>query len=173
MTRFFVEGHCEQNFLSEACKGGSAIRRINLNGSAVSIPQIIRQIVAIYRTMGDCEEPIVVIFDREARNQSSEDIASEVVAGLAASGIRAVAGIPDRCIETWMLYDAEDLPLKRDNYEGSMGSTELRRAFGRYDKAADGPQRLKKCRASELMRSASFKRFFDSLAISDCWWLKR
>src|ERR1043166_8429048 len=125
MPYFFVEGHCEQKFLGSTC-GAWPVRRINLNGSAVSIEQIVIRIESIYKTMGSCTDPIIVIFDREKREESSKEIAAKAVGLLAQRGIKAIVGVPDRCIETWMLYDSAVVPVVGNDHEGVMGATAVR-----------------------------------------------
>jgi hypothetical protein len=132
MPYFFVEGHCEQKFLGATC-GAWPVRRINLNGSAVSIEQIVIRIESIFRTMGSCSDPVIVIFDREKREESSKDIAAKAVELLAQRNIKAIVGVPDRCIETWMLYDPEVVPISGDDHEGSMGASAVRHALGTYN----------------------------------------
>jgi hypothetical protein len=171
MTYFFVEGQLERKFAENACVH-ARIRFIGLNGDAVAVKAVVDRIVATYRTLREPCGPIVVIFDREGRHASSEEIAKEAADLLLAEGITAIVGVPDRSIETWMLYDPDVVPGIDNPKDGIKGAGTLKEKLGAYSKATDGPKLLKKCRSSRLRASPSFRALADALDWMNCWWLK-
>jgi len=108
---FIVEGQMEQRIIARACPG-TPVRRIGCNGDDVSIDRICDFIETQIRALGNRNYPIFVLFDREKREQSSDDIKSSVInilnsRGLADQDIRVF--VANRKTEDWYLHDIKGI----------------------------------------------------------------
>lgn len=179
---FLVEGHLEQKFVRQTCPK-SIVRRINCNGKNASMSAIARRIATQCRLLGGRNYPIIVIFDREDRTVSVDELRDELLKEIANNEVTdsIVIGIPDRTIENWILADREiimrhskrrgKIPL---NAEGLHGKRIMGKQIENYHETTLGVDLLTKCRASELNRNSnSFSHFFKQLDSINCWWLKR
>jgi hypothetical protein len=182
-TLFAVEGHLERNFLSQNCKGLHNIR-IGVQGVAVSAEAIAKQLESQWRLRLGHFRNLVVVLDREGRQQSSSEF-SKHLEGLLykhCEGVSVViVGCPDRMIENWIIADhevvADYLGHAFPKYEGDgkSGKAMLKAVFrsaGRtYFEVADGVTLLKKSRIPKIVRSSASAREFFSRCAIDCWWL--
>lgn len=116
MTRpaFLVEGHMEQRILRNICPGAPA-RRIGCNGDNVSLRVMSKFIASQIRLLGNRHHPIIIIFDREDRQESSEELAADLLGllhevGLDDQDIRIF--VADRDVEDWILKDMETLKAR-------------------------------------------------------------
>jgi len=182
---FLVEGHLEQAFVQNVCPG-TPVRRIGCNGDDVSVIAIAKRVATHGRLLQRRYDPLVVIFDRERREETAEELELALRQALRDEGICATTliGIPDRDIEVWLLADPEVFrqcarvsnEVECKPCEGYKGKAAIKHLLGvgrTYVESVDGPQWLKKARASEIRKnSPSFARLFDALERLDCWWLK-
>lgn len=183
---FLVEGHFEQAFIQNACPG-APVRRIGCNGDDVSIAALAKRVGTHARLLQRKYDPLVVIFDRERREESAQQLERALLEALQLEGISAtiLIGIPDRDIEVWLLADPEvfrecaQLPSEVgckpcEGYKGKAAIKQLLGSGRTYIESIDGPQWLKKARATEIRKnSPSFARLFKTLSKLDCWWLKQ
>jgi hypothetical protein len=186
MTRpaYLVEGDLEQKFIQNTCPG-CKVQKINCNGDDVSLEAIAKRVGSLGRLVHERHSPLVVIFDRERREETSEQIEAKFREILAHEQLQVpvIVGIPDRDTENWILSDyetfASSAKLKADAeeacYEGKNGKSVIKRAIGperSYVETIDGVAWLKAARPSVMRQnSASFCRFVEALSALPCWWL--
>jgi hypothetical protein len=147
---FIVEGHQEQKIIQSICPGSPVIR-LNINGDSVSCEAIASRVSTLSRPWFNRFYPIVIIFDRERRQETCEEIEGS---------IRSILAIPseykdqfifcviDRTIESWIIPFVDDngkilsSPLDNSNYEGQNVVGELTRRLRKseifYDKTTTG-----------------------------------
>ncbi len=113
MTRpaFIVEGHLEQRVIAQVCPN-RPVRRINCNGDSVAIERMCDFIETHIRSFGNRNYPIIILFDREKRVETSDEISDRVVSilgerGLCDHDIRVF--VADREVEDWYLGDIEGI----------------------------------------------------------------
>lgn len=175
---FLVDGVTEQRFVQLVCKS-STVQRINLNGTSVQTVALAKRIATQIRLWNGRHRSIVVIVDLEKRQQSANDFSSELLGALVAegAGVGVVVGVADRMIENWMLGDEEvwpgqALPAVVDGFSGATLVKSIMASA--YDKAAHGPELLRRVRSSELKkRSPSFAALHAQLSHLRCHWLSR
>lgn len=170
---FLVDGQTEQRFVQLVCHG-NPVQRLNLNGSTVSAEAIAKRAATQIRLWRGRYYPVVILVDLEDRTCGHLALKVAIEQALAAEGIseRVLVGVANRMIENWMLADCGPKSLRV--VDGLHGCNELRRLFPEYDKAADGPEMLKRARASVIrQRSPSFSDFHDVVAEIGCHWLAR
>lgn len=178
---FIVEGQMEQRFIQNACPG-APVRLLGCNGDSVSINAISTRIHFHLRFLAN-RYPIIIIFDRERRETTSEEIVAQLEAMLLAGGVSVeniVIGVPDRTIENWILADhacfREELSINIPNacYEGEFGKNSLKQRIGReyhYGETTTGVALLKRMQPwRALGNSPSLAAFLSRLEL-DCWWL--
>ena len=183
---FLVEGVLEQKFVQATCPS-APVRRIGCNGDDVAIEAIAERVGTQARLLQRKYNPIVVVFDREGRDVSCDDIRARLLELLKTEGLTGdiVVGIPDRDIETWILADFERFleaagvqpEMVLDSFEGIKGKSRIR-AFlkdGRpYVETVQGVAWLKNSRPAILRKTnRSFSKLFDELVALDCWWLQQ
>jgi hypothetical protein len=182
---FIVEGRAEQKIVQILCPGAK-VMILECNGDHVALSAIAKKVVALTKACGNRHHPVVVQFDREKRQNTAEQIESELLSELENLGqdrSQFRVGISDRDLETWILYAVDPLGdvspeceySNIDEHEGKNGEYYLRNAlseFGEsYHKTTSGVAMFSKIRASKLAeKSSSFRRFFSTLDL-DCYWL--
>lgn len=183
---FLVEGDLEQKFIQNTCPG-APVQKIGCNGDAVAIASIAKRVGTLGRLLHKRASVIVVVFDREQRAESSEQIEAQFRDALIDEGIEVpvIVGVPDRDIENWILADFESFigcaRITTENleevYEGLKGKTQIKKLLGpgrSYVETIDGVSWLKSCRPSVMKEhSDSFRRFANALASLPCWWLSQ
>lgn len=175
---FLVDGITEQRFIQLVCKN-SSVKLTNLNGASVDASALAKRIASLIRIWKGRFRPIVVIVDREKRDESAESFAASLLAKIREEAITddVIVGVADRMIENWMLADPVVWPHQTllDNVDGCAGATTVKKYLkGNYDKAAVGPQLLFKSRPSEIrQRSPSFAALVLKLSPLRCRWLMR
>jgi hypothetical protein len=180
---FLVEGDLEQKFVQNVCPK-SPVRRINCNGKTVVISEIAKRVGTLGRLLHKRHSPLVVIFDREKRSESCEEIERIFRTSLEQEDIDVpvLVGIPDRDIENWILADFEtfvnvtniEKPTAEIRFEGKKGKSEIRKLLPpkkTYVETTDGVAWLRKCRPTKMICSASFDRFAKAMKEIPCWWL--
>jgi len=182
---FIVEGDLEQKFIQLVCSG-CPVRKINCNGDSVKIELIAKRVGTLGRLLHKRHSPIIVVFDREQRTETIDEIENIFRESLRPELIEVpvIIGIPDRDIENWILADIEifaeksgaERELFPPNYEGEKGKTIIKKYIGRnrsYVETIDGVKWLKACRPSIMRsKSLSFNKFSQALDDISCWWLK-
>lgn len=183
---YLVEGDLEQKFIQSVCPG-CPVQKINCNGSETSLEAIAKRVGTLGRLLHKRHSPLVIIFDREGRPESSEQLEERFLVVLKSEKLEApvIVGIPDRNVESWILADYEaflqsaklSVSAPTRSIEGSNGKTAIKRLIGEgrsYVETIDGVAWLKAARPTVIQRhSPSFGRLFPALAGLDCWWLKR
>ena len=181
---FLVEGSLEQKFIQQICPN-CPVQKINCNGEDVCLDSIAKRVGTLGRLLHKRFSPIIVIFDREMRKETSDQLRDQFKKAIAHEKIQVpiIVGIPDRDIEAWILSDFEffaqaagiDRELLTPSYEGQKGKTVIRGLIGakrKYIETVDGVTWLKSCRATVMAQnSQSFQNLFRGLRRISCWWL--
>jgi hypothetical protein len=182
---YLIEGDLEQLFIQNVCPK-FCVRRIGLNGDNVSVPAIAKRVGTLVRLLQRRYRPIIVIFDREARSATCDEIERELRDCLRNENIDVglIVGIPDRDVENWILADYDifcecsgcTAPAPPTGFEGVKGKTKLKKLLSErrpYIETIDGVQWLKRCRANKIAEhSLSFAKLMSSLQELPCWWLE-
>jgi hypothetical protein len=182
---YLVEGHLEQKFIQNICPG-CPVRKINCNGDDTNIEAIAKRVGTLGRLLHKRYSPLVIVFDREGREKSSEELEKAFKEILAQEKIDVpvIVGIPDRDIEAWILADYEMFTQSAglgtitpfSTFEGRKGKSVIKQAlcYGKsYVETIDGVAWLKAARAAVMKEhSPSFKRLLTALFELDCWWLR-
>ena len=183
---FLVEGDLEQKFVQNTCPG-CPVQKINCNGDDVSVASIAKRVGTLGRLLHKKHSPLVVVFDREKRTDSPDEIESLFRKELQAEDIQVpvIVGIPDRDIENWILADLEVFQQAiganpgddKTIYEGQKGKTIIKKQLGQgrsYVETIDGVAWLKSCRPDIMSKNSfSFAKFAEALSGISCWWLKQ
>lgn len=177
---FFVDGHLEQKFIQKYCPG-APVKLINCNGKNVVIDQIGKRVASLIKTMNNRNHPLIVIIDREDRENSASQIEKELKKSIQNHGINyeILIGVADRMIENWILADedvmSEHIGYDRNAvYEGSNGKSEIRTFIQSYHETTTGVQLL--CRSNPkwiAKKSKSFSKFFKLIKDLDCKWINQ
>jgi hypothetical protein len=125
--------------------------------------------------------PIVILTDREKRNDAFLTVAAElnreILEQLASKKLTADIriGVADRMIENWILADANalgnhaEIPAETDGF-GGKGL--MKRIMPTYSETVDGPDLFFKADASKMYEnSPSFKHFVNQLEDLNCPYL--
>lgn len=176
-----VEGHLETHFVNSSY-ANAIVQRPFPNGDDVDLDLIIESINDQLETVGGDISKVVIMMDREGRDQSAKDIASHVGDGVSkANPNRSIyVGVSDREIENWILADEElmassfSLKSYKYKYEGNKGKSILRDISGGVDLGyRDKAKILKSCVASRVAsNSSSFEQFQSSFDF-EWWWISR
>lgn len=174
---FLVDGLTEQRFIQKICPG-APVKLINLNGNTVSSLAIAKRVASLVRMWKGRYYPIIIIVDREDRNATSDEFCGELHHFVEKEEIKdqLFIGVADRMIENWMIADPDLWPQHRvkDQVDNCSGLSTIKKYMPSYNKAAAGPEILRRSRASEIIkRSHSFKVFFSKVAHIQCHWLQR
>lgn len=180
---FFVEGHMEQRFITQVCKG-SPVRRIGCNGDQVTMAGMARHLAPLIRLLSN-NYPLIVFFDRERRDESCEDLGNQLLAELVSFEVdtrNVVIGVADRTIENWIIADhslhqrVDSLKDGACNTEGEFGKTLIRNALietKNYNETTTGVDLLKAMNPTVARQnSPSFDQFLEKIDLP-CWWLDR
>ncbi len=180
---FFVDGQTEQRALHKLCPG-NPIRLIGCNGKTVSMLAIAKRLATQIKLLNNRHYPIIVLIDRETRNESAESLKKELHEELKKLDIHddVLIGICDRMIENWILadksnvlkYTAKKIKWKKKNYEGTKGKSELKKHFKEYHETTDGVNLLSSSNPKLLYEnSLSFREFVDTIEKINCIWLQK
>jgi hypothetical protein len=99
---FIVEGHLEQRMIQIACPGNKVVL-LGVNGDDVLMGTIATRIETHLNLFSNRYYPVIVIFDRERRQQSVSELVVELQGSLCKRGIdvkQLYFLISDRDIET-------------------------------------------------------------------------
>jgi hypothetical protein len=150
---FIVDGQMEQLIIGNLCPN-KPVRLLNCNGRDVSIEAAAKRVASLIRLMRR-NYPIIIIFDREKRLESSEVICKKLIEAIKSNGIHEVPiviGVPDRMIENWILADINSvntyygISIPQLDFEGKGGKGQIRKLIEphNYQETEDGPEIAKK-----------------------------
>ena len=152
---FIVDGQQEQKIIQKLCPE-APVRRSNCNGDRVEIKTAAKKIATLIRVMDNKYYPFIIIFDREDRKRSSNDICKDLMVAIRDENIddELIIGVPDRNIESWILCDWDNVkrkgnlrdPKKPVVSEGRKGKSIIYRHLprnGRYQETIEGHCRPK------------------------------
>lgn len=175
---FIVDGHTEQSFIGKICPG-KPVQRTNLNGNGVTIEAIAKKVASLIRLFGNRHYPIIILVDRENRNESANELCGLLQNALENEGITDQdlrIGFADKMIENWILADyklIDDIENKPKSTDGLSGASVIKKIKGSYNKVIDGVELLGKIdKPTVYNASPSFKNFVDSLNGVECNYLE-
>lgn len=181
---YLVEGDLEQKFIQNICQG-SPVQKINCNGDETSLDAIAKRVGSLGRLLHKRHSPLIVVFDREGRSETSEEIEIALAEKLKSEKLEVpvIIGVPDRNIESWILADpysfneSANVAIPPDsNFEGKCGKASIKKILNgksNYVETIHGVKWLKSSRAIEIQKnSPSFRRLATTLSKLECWWLK-
>ena len=180
---FIVEGFQEKKIVQKLCPG-CIIKRLEVNGKYVSLAKVALGIQRHIDSLANRHYPIVVLFDREGRAESSEIIIKTVREELKKFQTedfvdKMIFGVPDRKFESWILpfIDKEGnfIESPSPNHEGnhSLGELESRLMKSNliYSKTQLGVSYFLKVDPVKLCQvSDSFKFLFEGIKDLSCRW---
>lgn len=174
---FIVDGHTEQGLIGAICPG-HPIQRTNLNGKNVTIDAIAKKIASMIRLLGNRHYPIIILVDREDREETCDVLIEQLYASLIKEGINNLdirIGFADRMIENWIIADFQtigDVKNKPQPSDGLRGSAVIKKQKGSYNKIIDGIKLLLSVDKTIVYReSPSYKAFIDKLEDLECEYL--
>jgi hypothetical protein len=180
---FLVDGVMEQKILAKICNGKKVLRT-NCNGRDVAMKAIARRVATLSRLLKNYD-PIIVLIDREERQEDCKKLLAELAGELTQAGYpgRFILGMADRMIENWILADWESVRAKFSGLKGWAGQAEgchgkhqvksLMPNSRRYNEVSEGVKYFSACDPSNIYaKSVSFKDFVDQIQV-DCWWTAR
>ena len=181
---FIVEGQQEQDIVQEICPGHRIVR-LGVNGNSVTLAKIAETINLRILSFNNLYHPIFVIFDREKRVESVEEIINKVCEELTKLPNfveqELIFGIPDRKFEAWILpfidEDGNVTEIPTDKFEGTECKSELTRRLAKkginYKKTRDGVNLFLKINPNKLsLVSDSFGLFSDKAKGCCRWYYK-
>lgn len=179
---FLVEGQMEQLIIQRLCPG-RAVRRIGCNGDDVSMSALAKLLDTRLRMLKNFS-PVIIILDREGRQETCESLIEQLTLELDARGYkdRFVIGMPDRTIENWILSDWGSVMEGDGRYKsiegpikGKHGKSLIRKLMPEgiyYHETTVGVELFLKCRPTVMyLNSESFRSFISCLKL-ECRWLK-
>jgi hypothetical protein len=184
---FIVEGDLEKNFIQSVCPN-KVVVKIGCNGDKVAISEIGKRVASQARLLQKRHQLIIVIFDREERTESVNQLNKALRCYLENQDVQVLLaiGIADREIENWILADYEAFAIsaglniknvESKDFEGKCGKAIVKRLIkGRisYHEKIHGAEWLKKCDSSKIRaNSQSFRSLCSELEMLNCWWLNR
>jgi len=183
MTRvaFLVDGDLEKRFIENACKG-NPIRKIG-NGDRFPVKVIAKQVMTQVRLLSNRYENFILLLDREDRDKSPSDFASEIRDALACSGLGSqniVIVIKDREIEDWMLSDPEAIsdfvgaPVDTSGMHGKGALSKLLSSHSiKYSETTTGFEILRSVYCSRAAQRSPSLSYLKDHFPTTCWWLER
>lgn len=179
---FIVEGQCEQRFIQSICPG-MRVWSLGTNGKKVPHRVIAARIVALTKPWTNRARAFYILFDREARPESSEELIKIVRAECVSMDLdisNFLFGAPDKMIENWMLADPAaivnylGIQAYTYEYEGRPGKGILKGLFAsqkkKYFESTDGPAILRSCDHSVIRNnSPSAASFLDQIVLPCAW----
>jgi hypothetical protein len=171
---FIVDGFTEKLIIGQICPG-NPIRRTDLNGKSVSILAIANKISSLIRLLNNKYYPIIIVIDREDREEDCDTIIKELKLEIEKKGIGNQdirISVADRMLENWIIADWDNLgskipkPKETDSLKGS---SIIKRELGSYGKTTDGVNLFVQSNPETIYQnSPSFKKFIDVLEGVDC-----
>jgi hypothetical protein len=171
---FIVDGFTEKLIIQNICPG-RPISRTDLNGKNVTIEAIAKKMASLIRLFNNRNYPIIIIIDKENRQQSIYEIAELLYEKLQELNINCLdlrIGVADRMVENWIVADWNSLNVtepKPQNTDGIHSVSIIKRLRGSYNKTTDGVDMFLHANPSEMYNnSESFRTFVDKLDDLDC-----
>jgi hypothetical protein len=176
---FLVEGKMEQMIVQKICKG-APVSMLGLNGRDVSMDALAKRAASLVRLRRQYY-PIVIVFDREKRKETCEDLVSQFLGAMRENGVERedlLVGIPDRMIENWILSCGG---VRKDHgltgsQEGKHGKAELEKALSTkgvdYHKTTVGVEMFSKIDVKSAARNSSSFKSFRAKVKGHCSWLE-
>lgn len=183
---FIVDGHQEQKIVQKLCPG-SAVRMLNCNGQDVELQAAAKRIASLIRLMGNRYFPFIIVFDREERRETAEQVKALLEKSIRDEGVndQLVFGIPDRMIENWILADWANCQTKgclknrlksECAFEGRNGKSDIRKFLprdGRYQETIEGVDWFVTADPNTIAQySCSFREFLVGISRLRCKWLR-
>lgn len=179
---FFVDGYTELRAIQQICPG-STIRRLDTNGITVKMSAIAKAINVHFRLLNNRNYPIIVMIDREGREENCEVLIEQLKNCLKEIGLpldQFYFGMCDRMIENWIIADHELMALRFGKNmgasEGAHGKATLKSLFSAdlpYQETIHGVELLVEAKASNIAaNSKSFAGFRGDFPV-DCEWMNR
>jgi len=111
---FLVEGHMESTLIQQLCPNAPVIRIGN--GDAMTMTAMAKHAAKLIPLMKHAR-PCVIIFDRENRPSSCEDLKQELYKNLKEQNIshEVIICVCDRTIENWILLSWDEIKNKNPN----------------------------------------------------------
>jgi hypothetical protein len=178
-----VDGHLEQRIVQITCPGHRVVL-LGTNGDGVAMKTIATRIDAHYKLFSNRYFPIIVVFDREKRSQSVEELEVELKAELEARHIpvdQFIFFISDRDIEClFVCHVTQDGDVmdtgcpKTTRVDGLSGETELRKRLSKksiiYHKTTTGIDLFRCVRPFVIASKSSNFRRFQRRIVRHCTW---
>ena len=175
---FIVDGFTEKLFLSQICPG-NPVKRTDLNGKHVTIAAIAKKVSSIIRLLGNRHYPIIVLVDREERDESVEQLCESLHHAIMEEGLNDQdirIGFADRMIENWIIADYKligSIKDKPQQTDGLRGSAVIKKKKGSYNKVIDGVKLLHSIdKRTVYNESPSFRSFMDKLEGIECEYIE-
>ena len=179
---FIVDGQTEKKIIQALCPN-QPVKILGCNGKDVSYAAAAKKAASLIRLLNK-NYPIIILFDREERTDSSTQIAGKLFEAIISQGVQPVdllIGVPDRMLENWMLsdidavnrhYKSSFLTLSPDGINGKNHMKFLTDGHEGYYETTDGPQIFCKCNPKTMAQiSPSFFDFLNKIGSLDCSWL--
>jgi hypothetical protein len=174
---FLVEGQMEQKIVQKICPG-QPVRLIGINGDHVQLEAICNRLETQIRLLGNRNYPIFIVFDREKRTESAQDIMKTVkemldMRGFSDQDIRVF--VADREFEDWILIDSDGvcdhfgIPRSDVVLRGKGGLARLIQSCAHYHETSVGVD-LFEIVSKEKLRDGcpSFRELYDAAAEIKC-----
>lgn len=181
---FLVEGRMEQTIIQKLCPG-KPVRLIGCNGDTAPLSVVARFADAQLRLLKN-SYPVVIILDREKREQSCEQVRLELTQFLNNKGHAGqfIVGVADHMTENWILASWSVICASRADHKPYEGATEgvdgkkvLRTLLppgGIYHETTVGVDLFLNCDVQVVYeRSPSFRKLVEDTLTIDCWWLNK
>lgn len=170
---FIVDGFTEKNIIDKICPN-RPVRRTDLNGKNVTLDKIAERLGSYIRIFNNNYYPIIIIIDKENRQQPCEEIAKYIMDKLNNAGFKnddIRISIADRMIENWLIADTQIFAKKErpPQIDGINGASILKKKYGSYSKSTDCLKIIENFRPeTAYINSPSFKNFVDLLDNIGC-----
>jgi hypothetical protein len=159
-------------------------RRLNINGSDVAVEAIAKRAGSLIRLFSNRHFPIIVVIDRENRNESARQMEERLTESIVGEGVardQLVVAVCDRMIENWILADevllreryGADVIVESEGCNGKRRLAEVVKAQHQYHETTVGVGLFCAASARRIRdRSDSFFRLSTSLR-NMCEWIVR
>jgi len=174
---FLVEGHMESTLIQQLCPN-APVMRIG-NGDAMTMTAMAKHAAKLIRLMKHAR-PCVIIFDRENRPSSCEDLKQELYKNLKEKNVshEVIICVCDRTIENWILLSWDEIKNKNPdlnlselnlNPKGKHGKKTLKILLPRgviYHEVTMGVKMLSEINVKKVYENCDqFKNLADSIGI--------
>ncbi len=172
----------EEKIIRHFC-GSAEVRRLQINGCKFPVPRLAERIspqISMLRRKK--VHKVVVIIDREQRNESSDQFEKDILKAVLERNtvdIPVQISSPDRNFESWIVpflnANCDVSSECQEQFEGRNGKSIIKAKFKTrgeaYVEVVDGIRLFKKVKPEKLKEaSLSFQRFADNFN-EECWWL--